>query len=419
MTLLPLPLRRRLDFYRMGARHRWRYLGAQAGLAFGLVGLVLTPVGLNWGWLVAVVSLIASIVLFVPDWNQARRGTVQLLRTHPPVELDKLDIGTRQYVRWARDVAVVDAMVDAALPTSRATVAWRRERPVLPASVRPYAFDTLRQRVTAPNVFNGKTVRQDDDLSALVLEQDGSVPFSATNYFALLMTNYMMDITIRDRASGRCVQQPLQLIDDGTGHLRGLAGSALANSVGVSTLAITADGKAIVVLQSGNTESSQGELAPSGSGSLDLRDVVKVRSGKATEQLISVVRSGMERELCEEAHLRPGEIEWTEVLGYYRWMNKGAKPEYTGVTKLTRTSAELRSRRVSFAEVPYVADLRFDAEIDFSALMADAEDPQALHVPDLPGRVSFPLYMCLRSLGLAMRSTDALARRLARLAQAS
>jgi hypothetical protein len=26
------------------------------------------------------------------------------------------------------------------------------------------------------------------------------------------------------------------------------------------------------------------------------------------------------------------EMEWTMVLGYFRWLNKGAKPEYVGVT---------------------------------------------------------------------------------------
>jgi hypothetical protein len=409
---VPLPLRRRIDYFLTGLRGRKRYYGAVAGLITGVVGLAATPLGLTLGWILGLIGLIVAALQFVPDWIAARRGSVHLVAVDPPIQLDDLDIGSRTYVRTPTGTAVTDADVDAVLPGSPATVNWTRTRTPLPDALGPHTYDALRARISSPNVFNGKLVRQDADLTADALNQGAPVTLSMTNYFSLLLTNYMSQ-GIRNSTTRTWIQHPRELIDDGNGVLRPLSDSQLANAIGVSTLAFTTDGQVAVILQSASNNSAAGELAPSGSGSLDLRDVARRRSRR--ERLVDVMAHGMRRELCEESNIRSSEIDWTEVLGYFRWMDKGAKPEYVGVTKLNKHSRELKRRSIALPEMRFVAD-RMYATVDLAALKANPDDLAALAVPDLQGQPSLPLVMCLRALGHAMRRGGELGARIEGLA---
>jgi hypothetical protein len=409
---IPIPLRRRIDYFLTGVRGRKRYYTALAGVVVAIVGFIATPFGLNVGWVVGVTGLVLSAAQFVPDWIAARRGSVQLVAVQPDVRFDDLEIGSRTLVRSESGSAVADPEVDALLPDSQATVSWSRSRTPLPDALAPHAYDALRARITSPNVFNGKLVRQDVDLNAENISRGGTVTFSTTTYFSLLLTNYM-EQGVRNSTTRRWIQHPRDLVDDGHGSLQRLSDSQLANAIGVSTLAFTTDGKVGIILQSASNNSAGGELAPSGSGSLDLRDLP--RRGNRRDRLVDVVTHGMERELCEEGSIRPSEIAWTIVLGYFRWMEKGAKPEYVGITKLNKHSRELHHRSVAFAEIRYVADRSYGS-VDLAALKADPEDPSALCVDDLPGRPSLPLVMCLRAIGEAMRRGGELGKRIEELA---
>lgn len=65
----------------------------------------------------------------------------------------------------------------------------------------------------------------------------------------------------------------------------------------------------------------------------------------------------MLRELLEESQVRRDEIvEGSEhITGYFRWLSRAAKPEFTGVVGLTVTLAELEGRKVKGAEKNYTA----------------------------------------------------------------
>jgi hypothetical protein len=294
---------------------------------------------------------------------------------------------------------------------------WSHRETPPPSALSPYVYDILRQRAQGRHLFNGSLVRQDEELSTDVLEEDRSISLSTTRYFSLLLTNYMMATGIRQSDSRRWIQRPEDLVDDGRNRLRPLTNSDLANPIGVSTLAFTTDRKVVLVLQSHDAQSAAGELAPSGSGSLDLRDVRRGIRFRTREELVTVIKRGMDRELREECHLRPDEIAWTYVLGYFRWMNKGAKPEYVGVTRLNTSSRELAHRPVSFSERAYVVDLIPDAVLDLAALGRKPEDTAALTVPDLTVRPSMPLFMCMRALGTALSRPDDIGQRLRRLSE--
>ncbi|UQS21447.1 hypothetical protein L1857_00690 [Amycolatopsis thermalba] len=178
---------------------------------------------------------------------------------------------------------------------------------------------------------------------------------------------------------------------DTAGRLHTLAESRLADIVGVSTVAVTTDGCVLVVLQSNRNSASQSLLAPSGSGSLEPRDL-------DGDDLHDVVRAGMERELCEETGLRRDEIVRTTITGFARWMDRGAKSEFFGLTELSVTRQDLVTRRPSRSERDFTAAMRF-VEIDLAAY--GRELAAGADLPSLPALItdsgSVPLLLALRA----------------------
>ncbi|WP_223839825.1 NUDIX hydrolase [Saccharopolyspora pogona] len=136
--------------------------------------------------------------------------------------------------------------------------------------------------------------------------------------------------------------------------------------MGISTLAITTDGGPLLVRQSDHNASSPPLLAPSRSGSLEPHDLVE-SGGGARSTMHDAVRAGMERELCEETGLSPDSVAGTALTGVARWMERSAKPEFSGVTKLSVSSDEARNTASRGVERLYSSDVTA-REIDFAAV---------------------------------------------------
>jgi hypothetical protein len=140
--------------------------------------------------------------------------------------------------------------------------------------------------------------------------------------------------------------------------LRGLGHSSMNNHLGVSTLAFARDGVLMLSRQSKRAVVGGGQINASGSGSSDAGDFDTSRS-----TLQAAVKYGMRRELSEEQMNRPGiplhHIRQTRIVGYFRWSNRGGKPEFVGVTTLDCNSAELEADgvEVSGCEPLYVPTL--------------------------------------------------------------
>ncbi|PKW13114.1 hypothetical protein [Saccharopolyspora spinosa] len=64
-------------------------------------------------------------------------------------------------------------------------------------------------------------------------------------------------------------------------------------------------------------------LAPSGSGSLEPRDLVEPGGG-ARSTMHDAVRARMKRELCEETGPSPDSVAETELAGFARWTEHAA-----------------------------------------------------------------------------------------------
>lgn len=123
---------------------------------------------------------------------------------------------------------------------------------------------------------------------------------------------------------------PVYIHKDREMRISDITTSKMNNHIGVSTVAFTKDGYLMLCRQSPKAQISSGLLQPTASGSLDWNDWTE---GSLTES----VRAGMERELKEETQLldiSDEKIGPTQIVGYSRWVKRGGKPEFVGITRV-------------------------------------------------------------------------------------
>lgn len=127
-----------------------------------------------------------------------------------------------------------------------------------------------------------------------------------------------------------------------TDPIKRLGGSDLLNHIGVSTLLYTKDGYVFYFLQAGNAAYNSNRYMPTGSGSLNFEDYIE------GEDLRQMVVRGAERELAEESRIKKllGEEDFsnhiqTLVIGFYRDMERGGKPEFCCVSYIDKVREEV------------------------------------------------------------------------------
>ncbi|MET8910522.1 hypothetical protein [Micromonospora sp. NPDC004551] len=409
LWLLLVGVRSRWQLRLALARHRWTWYAAVVSFLLGLLGLVSTPLGSVPALLAGLAGVLLSVLLLAPEWAALRRGSVALVRsrttTTPPVAapagLVRLPTD-RSEVAWCRPD------VDEALRDAPAAGRWSGDRHVLPKRVAAHSAAILAARVRRGTTFNGRLVRQDDELTPELL-RSGEVRLSGTDYYSLICSNYLFGWRVVDRRTGTVHLDGSRLPYAEDGRLLTLSESRLANVIGVSTLAVTSDRKLVLGWQQPKAAVSGGGLAaPAGSGSVDLTDVHDRPPG---ETFVEFLAAAMRRELMEESHLAPHQLGRTWVLGYFRWLNRGAKPEYVGLTMLDVSSDDLHGTDVRLVETPYVQRLTVDCEVDLERLRHDPDSLDCLP-EDVAAAASMPLYMGLRALGAALHRSDDLARHL-------
>jgi len=194
------------------------------------------------------------------------------------------------------------------------------------AALAPFALQKFSQSVT----FNSQKVRLKSDLSVEAIATRRGVIVQPTDYYSSLCTNEMAGWEIWARHPQRRLFDGLGLMSR-DGIVTDFRESACSNHIGVSTLAITADGEIIVPVQPATSAYSANLLVPSGSGSADWRDFAR---RDMTFQ--SLLARAMERELSEECGLlnRADVQVNTRVIGFARVLNQGGIPEFFGVSSL-------------------------------------------------------------------------------------
>ena len=192
---------------------------------------------------------------------------------------------------------------------------------------------------------NDKKLRMNIGLEELQQQKKQTIQLSPTSYFNSICTN---DITtfefIHDDDSSYCLDGYSLVFAKGNSNklsrIYNLSESHCSNHIGVSTIAITSDHRVIIILQGDKNLQDSKKFNVSATGSLDYKD--KKHCKTFNELLIK----GLERELCEECYINKCKDKDkikidTEIFGYGRFLHRGGKPEFFGISYVEMEAEDL------------------------------------------------------------------------------
>lgn len=283
-------------------------------------------------------------------------------------------------------------------------VRMRSERYSLPKELEDLAGFVLNRTTSGKWPTNGTSLRLVTDPRHLSNDSHaGSLIVQPVGYFDYLCSNELMKFQLRKQGKMLSLLNEFMLTDNA---LLGLDESELANVIGVSTVAVTTDGYALLVLQTEINSASGGLLAPSGSGSLEPQDLATSLEstdlhGSETD-LLALVAAGATREMREETGIPKDFVGATRLLGYGRWVERGAKPEFYATTQLKGTKAEIGP----LLKPPKGRERMYTGGIEWVPLETALRAVHKGTQPDdaasnLLQTMSLPLELCLRRMLVA------------------
>ena len=153
--------------------------------------------------------------------------------------------------------------------------------------------------------------------------------------------------------------RPYKTDDSGRRVLRRIDSEFLmANEPGVTTLCIKENDTILLWRQNNLAQCSTGQLVASGSGSANWDDCKNFLNDPEKNGLRKAVIRGMERELWEESVGKRGISEeefckhlQTRITGYFRWLTKGGKSEFVGVSRLLDSNSMTENLQPEESEV--------------------------------------------------------------------
>ncbi|MEZ5095664.1 MAG: hypothetical protein R2731_05845 [Nocardioides sp.] len=324
-----------LDWLRRTAWFVRTSVGYRVILVLTLLGLVLSVASLVVSsslWLVVgLVSLVASLVAFVIDWAAKSREGAALYATRVPPVAHPYDA---PYDRW-RHLSLPGRApglryhpdLDEQLRREQPTIAVEVGEPWRPSGP---AAEVWRRWGGRRGQFVERKIRLGTDL----LPGSTSVRLDKTDYVAYIVTNSLADQVIRDR---RLSLPELGFADVGLrlGRIPTLERSGCSNHIG-GDLLLVGDGVLWLHQQNHRNLVQPGALALSASGSFDW----DLDLGGA-DDLVTVVKNGLLRELEEELHLPLGDVPHEDV----RIVRYGRPP--TPAASLSSWRSPAPARRVS------------------------------------------------------------------------
>lgn len=416
----PVRARRTGDFSTR-IRAQWDYLSfvtaRQWPLAVGIAGVLVGVVTLapsQWGLGLSVIALIVGFGMFVRDMVLARQqwSRLQCVAVVSPFPAEvQLPLGYEGAVYLSvqnRGSMLVhfgsDRMLqEAPIPVELDPTPYR-----LPAELREVAPVALRTMRAGRVIFDGPMLGLRDDLLPAVPGESRPLRLLQTSFFKQVCSAELCQYRIVDRMTGEERDIRREELVDPSGRLVTLSASRLANNIGISTLAFTADDLLLVVHQSQRNVASARLLAPSGSGTLEPDDLTAAGTGAFLQDVLA---HGMERELCEETGVGVDDVLETRVIGFGRWLERGAKPEFFGVTRLKILAKDIIAAKISAGEKLYTE--RVSAVfVDLVRLRQELNDGHSIdQAPSCPPVVrdsgSLPLIAGLRAVALNSRASTA------------
>jgi hypothetical protein len=398
--------RSRADYGWFIAAREWPVLVSALGVLLGAITILPSAVGI----VLSIIALALGTITFVRDVRQLRKrwsayefSMIAAPFPHQEIPAPGAYPDSEYLYLPNRGTALVCDEIDIALRDRSFRVELDEQPYTLPPQLRATAPHVLPLRARGRLLFNGPVIGMRSD--PLPGSDDAAPPIRLhrARFFDAQCSNELCTMRITRHDTGDEFDPRRRLLTDTAGRLRSLAAGELADVIGISTLGTTTDGRLLVVLQSDRNAASPLLLAPSGSGSLEPRDVFHP-DGERRETLHEAVCAGMEREMCEETGLLPSTIVGTELIGFARWMERGAKPEFFGVTRLNVSSDDIRDVRPTGAERLYSMDVAV-VEVDLAAVGRELRDgADILSARSLPAKVrddgSLPLLLAIRAAAI-------------------
>jgi hypothetical protein len=415
MRLLVRWLRSRYDYAFFQVRNEWALLLSVFGVILGAVTILPSSVGIVLG----VIAFVLGVGAFLRDVHELRRrwADYEFTAIAAPFPTDVIKPPSAYpdplylYVP-NRGTALVSDAIDQAVASQSMDARLDEEPYRLPKSLKGSARYLLPKINYGRLVFNGKIVGMRGDPLPLGEDSPPPIPLHIARFFDGQCSNEMCALKITHRSGERDFDPRTELLTNPNGQLRTLAESNLADGIGISTIGLTTDGDLVVTRQTARNIASPRLLAPSGSGSLDPRDLGPDSTGRSREKepLQGILRRGMERELQEETGIRENEIRYTKVVGFARWLERGARPEFFGVTELSVSTQDLKENRRLTSDERLYTDGTFTLRIDLPELGRElAGGTDLLSAPSLSRTIkeegSLPLLLALRAAALHYVST--------------
>ena len=291
---------------------------------------------------------------------------------------------------------LVDHVATASVAAGEVSAVLRNANYILPRELGDVGRAFLRKRLSRGATYNGHVVGLDTNLGSGTELEATTWSFLPGRYWDHLASDIMAtnDTLVRGNIVATVGRS---LFIDRHGRVRDFADSWLLNNVGTSVLAITNDARLVVVVQSNMNESSPGLLAPSGSGSLEPKDM----RGFNRIDLARFAANGALRELHEETGIEESMVAETAFLGFARWIEKAAMPELLTIARLNIDSHAVGRARIPSPDRPYtlaVRTLRLEQDISTwdPANPLSVLSPVSVEEEGVIRRLSVPLELGLR-----------------------
>lgn len=174
--------------------------------------------------------------------------------------------------------------------------------------------------------------------------------------------------------------------------IKSISDSNIDNQIGISTIGLTTDNYLVIWIQNGHNIGENGKASPSGSGSCDWAD------RKHGQTFNEIIEYAMQRELWEESGKTKvcnsvEQLGKTKLIGYYRWIEKGGKPEFLGVSRINFERKKLEANTDEVFDSGFDG-LHFDNRKELigiiEKLMKEGKYKEY--------KISLPLYMNLKCL---------------------
>jgi len=343
--------------------HRDFYLSGFFTLA-GVALAVASPPPDAFGWAGLILTLIGAVA-WVCSFLAANRDRGALIVQERALHLADLPLAEAAAridceVLWhGSEIAIVRSDdVDRLLWTQHPAVELMSTRYRLPQLQRLIFPQVFAIEKVWPHDWNEAKVKLTTDLSPGFLAGGQPVHVQRTDYYSNIITNNQCDRTIRGEESERLFDGVSYFLDE-DGGLVGLGESTASNGIGISSLCITSDFQVIYQTQ-GKQREAPNAKGPSGSGSLDWADLVTTVC-KRGGTFVDAVIFGMEREQNEEIGVphAQGKVA-TALTGYGRYLHRGGKPEFFGISVTSARRQELSPGKLEGGRVRCIHSIPLD-----------------------------------------------------------